>query len=201
MDEAQAPIVPPRATPTVDFTNYPGITPETKRWLFLEHMVRKHKWETGAELGIWKGRTFFHLLSNFPNLKMIGVDLWAPQPDNPFGGCNDWPHQKNEQLVRAAVKRFSQRATIHKMYTDDAAALVDDSSLDFIFIDADHGTDAVRKDIKNWAPKVKDTGMILGHDINWSTVRNSVDDSFHSFEIGPASVWFTSKSQYTPTTP
>jgi predicted O-methyltransferase YrrM len=53
------------------------------------------------------------------------------------------------------------------MRTDEAYKLFEDESIDFLFIDADHSFEAVKKDLKLWYPKVKTGGIIAGHDYMW----------------------------------
>jgi predicted O-methyltransferase YrrM len=45
-----------------------------------------------------------------------------------------------------------------------AAEQFADNSVDFVFIDADHTYESVKKDIVSWLPKVKPSGIISGHD-------------------------------------
>ncbi len=166
---------------------------------YLGEMAQINRWKRGAELGLSSGRTFLHLLKHVPNLTLIGVDLWAAQPGNP--GPEDyvgWPHEENESRVREGAKEFGERAIIYKMRTDDAAALVPDGSLDFIFIDADHSAQAVRRDIKLWSPKVRKGGWICGHDIDWSSVHEVVEELLPGYIMGPDSMWAREKSQTAP---
>lgn len=191
----------PNATPTIDINqisergNYRGIIkPFREHW--LSHLANKHQWSRGAELGVWKGRTFLHLLKRCPKLTMIGVDLWAPQPTN-NGPENyvDWNHAEFEKNVRKQSEQYGGRAIIYKMSTLEAAEHVADESLDFVFIDADHSSEAVRNDITVWSSKVKPSGMILGHDINWPTVKIVIDELCPSYEVGPDNVWATWKDR------
>jgi hypothetical protein len=192
MTQAKKPYIPPTAKPTV---NAPAPHNKGREW-FIQYLVNKNGWTSGAELGIWRGRTFLHLLEHCPQLTVIGVDLWAPQPDNP-GPENwvDWPHQKYEAHVRKMSQKFGERAVIIKDTTDNAAEQVEDNSLDFVFIDADHSTDAVERDIRTWHPKVKDTGWIIGHDINWDTVCPVVEHHLPGYIIGPDNVWARPKGR------
>ena len=181
---------------------YPA-KPTTKvqpKWLrehWIAHLVQTNNWTRGCELGVWRGRTFLHLLQHCPRLTLIGVDVWAPQPGNDgpedYVDTNRWPHQQNEQTVRQGAKKFGKRAIIYKMWTHEAAALVENDSLDFVFVDADHGTEAVRNDITTWLPKVKDTGWIIGHDINWPTVKVVANELLPGYVIGPDNAWGRAK--------
>lgn len=176
------------ATPTIDVDGL------THRSQWIASLVKQHGWALGAELGVCRGDTFLFLLDNCPDLTMIGVDLWSPQPGHAgpetYERCD---HADRERTVREGSAGHGDRAIIIKDWTVDAAEKVEDGSLDFVFIDADHSTEAVRADIIAWTPKVKETGWILGHDINWSTVRAVADELLPGYVIGPDNAWGRSK--------
>ena len=67
-----------------------------------------------------------------------------------------------------------------KMWSAEAAPLYEDKSLDFVFIDARHTYDMVTLDIESWLPKVKDGGVLAGHDYfdKFPAVVQAVDDYF-----------------------
>lgn len=180
------------AKPTIDIKpewrrhNPWGLGSAINREHWIAALVNEHNWTRGAELGVWKGRTFLFLLAYCPQLTMIGVDLWAPQPDNEGPeNYEDWQHETFERNVRRAAAQFAERAIIIKDWTTEAAKQVEDESLDFIFIDADHSTEAVRADFEAWMPKVREGGWILGHDINWPTVKVVADEMLPGYVIGP----------------
>lgn len=58
-----------------------------------------------------------------------------------------------------------------------------DKSLDFVFIDAAHDYESVLQDINAWFPKVKNGGMISGHDYEWESVRKAVNEYFPTKQI------------------
>jgi len=165
---------------------------DREQW--IAHLVKTNGWKNGAELGMWKGRTFLFLLSQCPDLTLIGVDLWAPQPDNTgLETYESWDHVGFENNVRKQAEKFGDRAIIVKGWTVEAANDVEDNSLDFVFVDADHSTEAVYNDIKAWWPKVKDTGWIIGHDINWPIVKVVADELLPGYVIGPDNAWGRAK--------
>jgi hypothetical protein len=49
-----------------------------------------------------------------------------------------------------------------------------DASLDFVFLDDDHTTPHVLKELDAWWPKVKPGGVLAGHDMNWQWVEKAV---------------------------
>ena len=66
----------------------------------------------------------------------------------------------------------------------DGAAFYKDNSLDFVFIDAAHDYESVKKDINAWYPKVKKEGIIGGHDYTWcDDVRRAVNEFFKNKTI------------------
>lgn len=160
------------------------------RYQVLAGLIERHGWTAGAELGLQNGETFGYLLGRFPTLWLIGVDLWAPQPSNPGPQTYvGWAHAHNERRVRALARRYRPRAAILKMGTVEAARHVGNASLDFVFIDADHGREAVEADIRAWLPKVKLTGWLTGHDYNWPGVRAAVDALIPGVETLGDNVW------------
>lgn len=142
--------------------------------------VRAQQWTRGAELGIDKGILFDHLLATCPALHLIGVDVCPV------------PHRRARCEAIAATYR--DRATLHILRTDAAAALVDDGSLDFVFIDADHSYAAVADDIARWTPKVRPGGWVGGHDYHprkWPGVVRAVEEAFTTARIHtmPGTIW------------
>lgn len=134
----------------------------------LEKLIKEHKWQRGAELGVLQGRNFCYLLDKCPELALVGVDTWSPpQPGSSQYGLVAYQHYPleifYEELVEK-IKKYGNRAELLRRTTTEAARIVLDESLDFIFIDADHSREGVTADINNWSPKVKPEGWIIGHD-------------------------------------
>jgi len=70
-----------------------------------------------------------------------------------------------------------------------------DCSLDYVFIDADHQYESVKKDILAWLPKIKPGGIIAGHDyVSDFGVDKAVQEQFGcNFSIwdeGQCKVWY-----------
>jgi len=55
-----------------------------------------------------------------------------------------------------------------------AAKTYADGSLDFVFLDNDHSTGHVLRELEEWYPKIKPGGILAGHDINWPSVEKAV---------------------------
>lgn len=171
------------------------------RWLTIERFIKENGWTKGAELGVWYGETFKYLVNNCPDLNLFGVDLYAPQPENegpqkylPGEDGHIWTHDKYYEDVSNFCQQSNGRATIYKGYTNDASQLVEDESLDFVFIDADHSFKGVDEDIAHWMPKVRKGGYVIGHDIHWPTVKDAVEKHFgENYNKEQDFIWYVIK--------
>ena len=140
-----------------------------KRFNWLVDMINKHSFVTGAEIGAATGITTTHLLDECPTLERLAiVDIWKPV-DSP-----QWSMDNMEDIFRAKFQD-DPRVDIFKGLSWEMADDVKDGILDFIFIDADHSYEGVKKDILAWYNKLRPGGLLCGHDINLEGVRGAVD--------------------------
>ena len=127
----------------------------------------------GVEVGVHLGLNAFDCLMQFPNLKLHLVDNYRV----PFS-------QRAKDAAVYVLAPFHDRITFHYKSSVEAAKGVADGSVDFVYIDANHIFEAVMIDIEAWKPKVKQGGVIGGHDFYMTTNRrnNGVRDAvYHSF--------------------
>lgn len=105
------------------------------------------------------------------------VDMWKNGYD-PYD-----PAAPTAELAEKSFDRVAERyPVIHKMKTGsiEAASSFEDGSLDFVYIDADHRYESVKRDIKAWLPKVRKGGILAGHDYHtdcWPDVVRAVDET------------------------
>lgn len=171
------------------------------RTLAVDDLVRTNCWTTGAELGVWFGVTTRYLLQKHPYLHMVAVDEWKIQEDGelekytPGENGHSWNHEFYERSFRQKTIPYKHRLDILKMSTNEAAKLIENESLDFVFIDADHSTKGVLNDIKNWLPKLKPYGCLLGDDIDWNSVKNAVESVYPEYEVFRNIVWCIPKDK------
>jgi predicted O-methyltransferase YrrM len=177
--------VPPDAAPTTD-----RFGRRAMRWGVISQLVRENGWTEGVEIGTADGRCSEAVLEACPDLRLTTVDVWAPQTghDGPEDWAN-WPHAPHEATARARLARYADRCTIVKGYSAVVAETFAPASLDFVFLDGDHGEAGVRADIAAWRPKIRPGGMLLGHDAAWAGVRAAIDDLCPGYWIGPNDVW------------
>lgn len=133
----------------------------------LDELIKKHKWKKGAEIGVFKGELHFHLTSRNPQLTLYGVDSW--DTTHPYYGPK-YPLAEYKAKVFDEAKHHPNSIIINTT-SEKAAKTIEDKSLDFVFIDADHSKEAVLQDIDLWLPKLRVGGWLLGHDCHMEGVR------------------------------
>lgn len=141
-----------------------------------------------AEIGCWKGRSTFALLSACEGF-VYAIDHFQGSPD---------PVDKGPKLGRDPDVR-SQFITNcghfpNLRLIEAASALAADlftaRELDMVFIDGSHRYEDVLLDIKRWEPKTR--VLLSGHDFDvWPGVTQAVTESlFPDVQRGPGSIWF-----------
>jgi hypothetical protein len=168
---------------------------------------------TGAEIGVLAGRLSEHLLRLLPNLYLSMVDRWCQADQNSkyaksMGQVGAKTDAEMAQCKAHAEERTGfarERRRLIKSDSVAAADLFEDGTLDFVFIDGDHTYEGVKRDIEAWAPKVRDGGIVAGHDIDtplgggdWG-VRQAVEEYMTrekigaALEVGNKYTWFYQK--------
>jgi len=147
-----------------------------------------------AEIGIRIGHWAVKFLTKYPSVKRyICVDPWTIYPDKTekenaliFG--KNWNTQEKQDYAYdkfcKAIAPFRDKIVELHTFSHEAAPLVEDNSLDIVYIDADHTEEAVAEDIKLWYPKLRLHGLMAGDDYRepgnrdeWG-VRQAVDRVF-----------------------
>ena len=130
----------------------------------------------GAEVGVQCGKFSEHILRCWKGRPLILVDAWRYFPDCPDDHQNvsDAEHERRYHETLKRLVRFANRFRIHRMLSEEAAALYRDGELDWAYIDARHNYSAVRSDLHAWYPTVKPGGIFAGHDY-FNGVRDPIN--------------------------
>jgi len=114
---------------------------------------------TVVEVGVYEGKSFAYLMVEMINagkqLNIFAVDSFTFTGENGKSILDNFI--ENMKPVEGQYK-------IIKSQSWDAASNFKDRSIDFVFIDADHIYESVKRDILAWLPKIKQGGIIAGHD-------------------------------------
>ena len=153
-----------------------------KRDHFLADLLKSFNPTVGCEVGVRNGRTTFHLLNAFSNLKMYAIDYDIKL------------FYKDNVILKYGPRLKAIQGHSHQVHDQ-----IEDSSLDFVFIDAGHDYQSVKGDIEYYTPKLKSNGWLCGHDMDFPGVNKAVNELLpNNYHIGPNNVWFTCLDKSVP---
>lgn len=125
------------------------------------------------EIGVAGGHFTKQILTTWPTCsRLFAVDCWGP-----FEG-NHLSSDDQEQRFKQVTEDFSRHnnVTVVRKYSQAAAEAMQNESVDFIYLDADHSHAAALLDLRSWFPKLKKKGIMAGHDYyNGCGVKSAVD--------------------------
>ena len=184
----------------------------------LARLFAQRGYRDGAEVGVFVGEYSKVLLNNIPHLHLRCVDSWAWSRQGERGKWNTYwasakgsrprdVHEKNYQQALAALAPYPG-AEVMRMLSHEAAALVPDGSLDFVYIDAEHTKQGCCSDLHLWWPKVRAGGIVSGDDYRfvnpkrpkrWGPPFRGVDAAVDEFvaELGIMEYFYTSDAERT----
>jgi cephalosporin hydroxylase len=143
---------------TESFSNY---------WQLYRWIVSNYNYRRFCEVGIWKGggiKKLWEYIKDRDDVEIYGVDIFDDL---------EVENQCKENLNGTGIRVMKERSV-------DAAKYFTDGYFDMVFIDADHSYESVLADIRAWMPKIRDGGMIAGHDYVESQpgVKKAVHECF-----------------------
>ena len=132
-----------------------------------------------VEVGCYLGESTERFLFR-PEIRMLFcVDFWNDDFYNSQYGLYNGDEKNIETLFDKTIEPYTDRATKIKNTSVNASKTFDDYSLDMVYIDADHKYESVTEDIACWLPKIKQNGIICGHDyIGYRGVYDAVSNKF-----------------------
>jgi hypothetical protein len=127
----------------------------------LLNYLKELGYKKGAEIGVSSGYFSEKMFQAIPGLELWCVDSWRRYRGNRF----DVIQPKHNIAYQNTVERLKPyKAHIIRKKSTEAMLDIVDSSLNFVYIDANHGYDYVMEDIIGWTRKVRVGGMIIGDD-------------------------------------
>ena len=143
----------------------------------------------GAEIGTEQGVYAEMLCRANPGLRLYCVDPWLA-----YRGYRDHVSQSQLDSFYEAVKvrLAAYDVRLVRAFSVEAAMGVEEGSLDFVYIDANHDLLHVIEDITAWAPKVRPGGIVSGHDY---VEHKNYSNAMH---VLPALQAYTRSYQVTP---
>jgi SAM-dependent methyltransferase len=147
-----------------------------------------------VEVGAWKGRSTSCLAVEIANSKkditLYVIDTWE-------GSIEHLNNSEKESLPTLYETFMANMKPVEKYYfplkmtSEEASKKFKDKSLKFVFLDASHEYEDVKRDIQNWISKVKPGGILAGHDYypddgryDWFPgVKQAVNETIKDFDI------------------
>lgn len=119
----------------------------------------------GIEIGVQTSAFSDYILGIWKRCdKLYLMDCWQEQ-ENYDDGANV-SNKEQEALYHAVLTKFNNnnRVEVIRDFSPQGASRFQDNYFNFIYIDADHSYNAVKKDLEAWYPKLKKGGVFSGHD-------------------------------------
>lgn len=133
---------------------------------------------TCAEVGVADGASAIFLAESLLNkktfFKLAMIDSMA------YGG----PEQLNTIIKHVVSAGLTTYVDVLPFDSLNASCRFPDNHFDFIFIDASHRYEYTKADIRLWHRKVKEGGILAGHDYNsgeGAEVKQAVDEVIPAF--------------------
>lgn len=133
----------------------------------------------GIEIGCYAGESTQALVNSGAFKKFYCIDPWEMGYD-PADIAGDEHIFEAEQVFDSRFKDNPAVIKIKKK-SHDAVGMFEDESIDFIYIDGNHQYQAVKQDLEDYVPKIKQGGIIAGHDYLYKPmpgVTKAVDEFF-----------------------
>jgi len=140
-------------------------------------LAKLPRWAVTAELGVDHAAFSEEILRVAQPQTLHLVDLWNTD-------------RYHDGLFENTKAKFAQpiadgRVRIHRKNSIAAADDFADGYFDWIYVDTDHSYETTAQELRRYASKVKDDGIIAGHDYtmgNWvSSYRYGVIEALHEF--------------------
>lgn len=144
-----------------------GIRPIKKREE-LGTILQEHNFTTGLEVGVKQGEYTDIILSQWKSCTSYKlVDLWKQQENykDVANVDNDLQERFFEQ-TKARLEKYQNVTKFYRMYSTEAAKLLEKESLDFVYLDARHDYCGVEEDMESYWPLLRAGGIMAGHDFN-----------------------------------
>jgi predicted O-methyltransferase YrrM len=129
-----------------------------------------------VELGCFFGYSTVFLAKEIKrqkkNIVIYAIDRWTDETWDARG-------ENVEDCFKQNIidKKVDDIITVIKDDSVNASMTFEGKSVDFVYVDASHDYESVKKDILNWLPKLKHGGWIAGHDYQYD-VEKVVNEYF-----------------------
>jgi hypothetical protein len=152
--------------------------------IYLDHLDIKG---AGLEIGVRHGDFSMQVLSRWTGCShYILVDPWEHYAGYKNDGANVNQNQMDTKysFVKKHIvenPQFRGKVSMLRMFSHDAAKLIPDQSLSFVYIDGNHFYKYVKADLNDFWAKLAPGGMMAGHDWTFSKFDGGVPKAVKEF--------------------
>jgi hypothetical protein len=133
----------------------------------------KDKTITCIEIGTFRGGNALNTLQKLPTIeKMYLIDPWEEYKEYKEKNKTTKNLLSAYQKTIKVLKKYKDKTIFIKKFSDDALDNIQEK-VDFIYIDGNHSYEFVKKDMINYWEKLKDGGVMAGHDIGLKDVSKA----------------------------
>lgn len=169
----------------------------------LKNIIREAD-RSYVEVGVSRGKTLVGVANTFTNLeKIYGIDAYVPYQDTMVG------HNEVLPKMMELIKKQAFNNINNCLYRDKIKMIVDtsenainsfeDNSIDVVFIDTVIDTKEFIDQVHGWYKKVKNNGILCGHDWYIPYVKKVVIEILkdinyaHRYKTSLNSIWYINK--------
>ena len=140
---------------------------------------------TIAEIGVYRGAYSKNLIKTEPSTLYL-VDIWRHIDDggiySELDGCND-SDKRHLQNMRNVQAFFENNSEVQVIQTDSVefSKTIPDGNLDCVYIVGDHTYEGCLRDLRAFAPKIKEDGFMYGHDYTNNYAWIQVPEAIETF--------------------
>lgn len=124
----------------------------------------------GVEIGVNRGAYSRKIFDAAQPRTLHLIDPWPVDSADDYirtYGVRDDMQSHYEMVCADFATPISEgRVVVHRNYSRDCAHRFGDGELDFVYVDGMHSYDACLEDLRLYAPKVRGTGLLMGHDFS-----------------------------------
>jgi len=135
----------------------------------ISEIINQKNYKIGAEIGVALAGHSNYILGHTNIDKLYGIDPYLCYDKY---DTNEYYLQNNNQnkydklykFIKIRLSKYGDRYEHIRDFSDNAVLKFNEESLDFLYIDGNHGEEFVRNDLRLWWPIIKKGGIMSGHD-------------------------------------
>ena len=149
----------------------------------LINQLNNYKNITWIEIGVHKGNSAYSVLTQLNIKKMYLIDPYSPLSYlQQYFGTKELV-ESSKETAHTLLKKFEDKIVWYEDFSENVVNNFENESIDIIYIDGNHSYDSVMLDLKNYYPKLKIGGLIIGDDYNERDVKMAIIDFSKEYNI------------------